>query len=62
MTSTILTFPIITRSPLSCTRVKTRNPNQPLACVWLDRRPLRKRDRSSQEAVASASLSESESA
>jgi hypothetical protein len=38
MTNTILTFPIITRSPLSCTWVETGNPNQPLACIWLDRR------------------------
>jgi hypothetical protein len=59
MTNTILTFPIITRSPLSCTWAQTGNPNQPLACVWLDRRP-RKRDRSSREAGASASLGEKE--
>jgi hypothetical protein len=38
MTNTILTFPIITRSPLSCTWVETGNPNQPLTCIWLDRR------------------------
>ncbi len=53
MTNTILIFPIITRSPLSCTWVETGNPNQPLAC-WVDRR-LGKRDRRSREAGASAS-------
>jgi hypothetical protein len=61
MANMILTFPIISRSPLSCTWVETGNPNQPLACVWLDRR-LRKRDRSSREAGASASLGEKEPA
>jgi len=55
MANMILTFPIISRTPLSCTWVETGNPKQPLACVWLDRR-LRKRDRSSREAGASASL------
>jgi hypothetical protein len=61
MTNTILTFPIISRSPLSCTWVETGNPNQPLACVWLDRR-LFKQDRSSRETGASLSLGEKESA
>jgi hypothetical protein len=61
MTNTILTFPIISRSPLSCTWFETGNPNQPLACVWLDRR-LRKRDRSSREAGESARFGEKESA
>jgi len=61
MANMILTFPIISRSPLSCTWVETGNPNQPLACVWLYRR-LRERDRSSREAGASASLGEKESA
>jgi hypothetical protein len=60
MTNTTLTFPIITRSPLSCTWVETRHPNQPLPCVWLDRR-LHKRDGSSRGARASASLGEKES-
>jgi hypothetical protein len=61
MTNKILTFPIISRSPLSCTWVETGNPNQPLACVWLDcRRP--KWVRSSREAGASATLGEKESA
>jgi hypothetical protein len=59
MTNMILTFPIISRSPLSCTWVQTGNPHQPLICVWLDRR-LRRRDRSLREAGASASLGEKE--
>jgi hypothetical protein len=48
MTNTILTFPIIS-GPLSCIWFETVNPNQPLACVWVDRR-LRKLERSPREA------------
>jgi hypothetical protein len=61
MTDTILTFPIISRSHLSCTWIETGNSNQPLTCVWIVLHP-RKRDRSSRKDGALASLGEKESA
>jgi hypothetical protein len=61
MTDTILTFPIISRSQLSCTWIETGNPNQPLTCAWIVLRPP-KRDRSSRKDGAPASLGEKESA
>jgi hypothetical protein len=61
MTDTILTFPIISRSPLSCIWIETGNPNQPLTCVWIVLRP-RKRGRSSRKDGAPANRGERESA
>jgi hypothetical protein len=34
MTKIILSFPVVTRSLLSCIWIKTNDPRQPLACVW----------------------------
>jgi len=36
MITVTLSFPIATHSTLSCVWIRTTDPKQPLACVWID--------------------------
>jgi hypothetical protein len=36
MTKTIFILPVANRSALSCVWIRTGNPEQPLACMWVD--------------------------